>query len=99
MNSQPFQDGAQHALPFSQHLPVVETQHVKTMAPKLQRALLIRLHCFRREMLSAVQFNHQASFETCEVGEEGADGALAPELVASKSAVAQRIPKLALGFG
>jgi hypothetical protein len=50
-------------------------------------------------MLTAIDLNDDASLETDEISNEGAERYLPAELEIGKSSIPQREPKLALGIG
>jgi hypothetical protein len=50
-------------------------------------------------VLTAIEFNDQSALDAGEVGDVEADRVLASEFVPSELAIAQEVPKLALGVG
>jgi hypothetical protein len=49
-------------------------------------------------MLTTIQFDNQLCFQAGKIGDIGTDGDLAPESVAPKLSISQRVPKVTLGI-
>ena len=99
MRQQPIQHPRQHRIPLHQRLPVSEAQHLKSIGRQPGAALLISQQTFCREVLAAVEFNHQAGLNTGEIGKPSADRVLAADFVAGQLAAAQALPQVALSIG
>lgn len=99
VRQKPCLDRRQHSFGFLQHLPVVESQNREARLPERRGTPLICRRSFRLEVLTAIEFDHEISFDAGEVCDEGTDGMLAAELEAFEPAVAQVMPQQSFCIG
>ena len=70
------QHDSEHSLHILQHVRVPETKHAVSASPQPGITPGIRPASL---VLATVELDHQTPFDAGEVGDEGADGNLAPE--------------------
>ena len=99
IRNKPVMDALQHVIALDERLAIGEAQDLEAMCFQLGSASCIGLECFGLEMLTAVEFDNEARFDTSEVGEIPTNGMLAAELVAGEPAIAQPSPQCTLRFG
>jgi hypothetical protein len=91
-----FQDHVANAFDLFEDLIIPETQGPKPQLAQMGIALDIPGGV---RMLASIHLDNQSSLDTDEIGDEGADRALAPEPVPSKLPMAQASPQHAFGVG
>ena len=99
VGQQPAPDDLKHSLRLLQHLQVIESQNSKAGCLQARSAPQISSLGRRLEVLASIEFDHQVCFQARKVSNERADGALAAELAALQTPVAQVVPQQAFGVG
>ncbi|MDX9716928.1 MAG: hypothetical protein RBT67_06120 [Thauera sp.] len=88
-----------HCFSFFEHLQVVEPQHHQVLLREVCIPLLVPGPMRGLEMLTAVQFDHEACGGAVEIDDVRADRLLAIELEAMELLAAQAMPELLFGIG
>ena len=83
-------DRRQNKIRVVQHVIVPEPQHPEAVSFQEARTRLVVTRL--RQMLAAIQLNHQAHFHAGEVGDVRPNPVLPPELPSQQTAVAQVLP-------
>lgn len=90
------QNHLQNRLCFLEHLIVPEPQYPESLCLNLLIPARIIVCLFL--MLPTIQFDNQLCFQAGKIGDIDTDGDLAPESVALKLSISQRVPKVTLGI-
>ena len=92
IRAQPLVNHAQNVFGLFEHLSVVESQNMPTVASQSLCAFCISLRCFRLEVLATIELDNEHRLIASEVGEVRGDRMLTAELVAIEAAVAKVSP-------
>lgn len=90
-------DGFEHAIHFLEHLVVPEPQYPESGIFETCRSLCVGLH--RIGMLATIQFDHEPSFQACEIDDVVAERMLSTELASVQLAHPQPLPQCAFRIG
>src|SRR5262249_38844392 len=85
--------------PIGHDVMIAETKHAKSLGFDDRRALGICLFTIVREVLPAIEFDHELCSMTHEVSDVVFDWDLTPEAVSTQPMIAQLQPEQPLGFG
>jgi hypothetical protein len=86
----------EHGVEVFDQFVIAEAFDTEAVAPKKSGAPFIGKHILLQTMLVAIQFDYQLCLEADEIDDVGTYRLLAAEFRLRKSAVAERLPKLAL---
>jgi hypothetical protein len=91
--------GVEYGVELFDQFMISEAFDTEAVPLKKSGAPFISEHIFLQAMLVAIQFDYQLCLEADEIDDVGTYRLLAPEFCLRKSAVAERLPKLALDVG